>query len=108
MSKWNLYEAEELKDFAHSPYALKNTDPEAVLEMRQREFEKADNIYNEVLNIKNNLTPKPIEERFNKEYLNALNEKKELISSVNYLGAASEILSADIAKTKKRQEDITL
>ena len=101
ISKWKLYEAEELKDFAHSPYALKNTDPDAVLDIRKSEFEKADNLYNEILNIKNHFTQSTIDERYNTEYLETLKEKKELISSVNYLGHSSDILSHKVLKVKE-------
>ncbi len=101
MSKWDLYEAEELKDFADSPYKLENTDPEAVLDRRKAEFEKADDLYSEVLNIKTSLTQRPTGERFNSEYLDTLKDKKELLGSVNYLSSASETLSRNIAKAQE-------
>ncbi len=100
-SKWNLYEAEELKDFAYSPYPLRNTDPEAILNRRRADFEKADSLYSEVLDIKTSLSPKPVEERFNSEYLDTLREKKQLISSVNYLGHASDTLSRNVTRAQE-------
>ena len=97
-SRWVLYEAEELKDFAHSPYPLKNADPYSILEIRKADFEKTDNLYNEILNIKNSLEEYPVSERFSIEYLKALEEKKEVVSGVNYIGYAEEILSRNISK----------
>ena len=54
-----------------------------------------------MLDIKKGLALKPAEERFNSEYLKALEAKKELISSVNYIGCAADTLSRDIAEIKE-------
>ena len=98
-SRWILHEAEELKDFANSPYPLNETEPRVILEKRKADFEKADNLYNEVLNIKNRLTVDPVNERFNSEYLKALEERSEILSGVNYIGYAKEKLSRNISKS---------
>ena len=100
-SKWNLYKAEELKDYACSPYRLENTDPDTILKFRQAEFEKADSLYNEVLNIKSSLSRKAVDDRFDSEYLQTLDEKNSLISSVNYIGKAAGSLARNIASAEE-------
>ncbi len=100
--RWELYEAEELKDYASSPYKLENTDPLSVLEERRDDFERSDEIYSELVSIKESIARKEYKDILDSEYLEYLDEKKELLSRVNYISESVDILGEKISEAQEK------
>ena len=101
-SKWELYEAEELKDFAFSPYALENTDPLALLEKRRNELERVESIYSALSGISESVKRKSYAENLDPGYLDCLRGKAELVSSVNYLSESVDRLGQEISRAQEQ------
>ncbi len=88
--------AQEIMDYAVSPYRLPLTDPLAVLQEKKDDYERADLIYKAVSGIRDSVEKKEYMECLDPEYLDLLEKKGEALSSLNYLSAGAAQLGRDI------------
>ncbi|MDX9800305.1 MAG: hypothetical protein RBT69_03085 [Spirochaetia bacterium] len=88
--------AQEIMDFALSPYQLPETDPLSVLQKRKEEYERARDLYETVKSIMDSERKKDYKESFDPFYIALLEKKSETLGSLNYLSACAAQLGRDI------------